>query len=124
MTKSEFYKIWYTRRPEQELSEKGYPSDLTFMGDPITTEKQWQKFLESEIDLEEFVKFSEEACEILGVEYVRPYKADRIYPNIGDQLDGIYKSLLAIKNSGVDIGPEGDEYLDSITQVKEQHLNN
>lgn len=124
MTKSEFYKIWYTRRPEQKLNKSGYPSDLFFKGELITTEKQWEEFLEAEIDLDEFVRLSEEACEILGVEYVKPYKLSRVYPNIGDQLDGIYKSLLAIKNSGVDLGPEGDDYLDSITQVKEQFPKN
>jgi hypothetical protein len=124
MTKSEFYKIWYsTRLPGQELNEEGYPN-LTFKGDLITTEEKWQEFLETEINLEEFVRLSEEACEILGVEYVKPYKDARIYPQITEQLDGIYKTLLAIKNSGVGIGTEGTAYLDSITAVKEEFPKN
>jgi hypothetical protein len=124
MTKSEFYKIWYsTRLSGQELNEEGYPN-ISFKSDLITTEEKWQEFLETEIDLDEFVKLSEEACEILGVEYVKPYKDARIYPQITEQLDGIYKSLLAIKNSGVGIGTEGTAYLDSITAVKEEFPKN
>jgi hypothetical protein len=123
MTKSEFYKIWYSEVSKLGLNESGYPN-LIFLEEPITTEKQWKKFLETEIDLKEFARISEEACKILGVEYVKPYKSSRVYPNIGDQLDGIYKSLLAIKNSGVDLGIEGNEYLDSITQVKEEFPKN
>lgn len=123
MEKSDFYKLWYTRLPGQKLNKSGYP-ELLFKGESITTEDQWQEFLESEIDLEEFVKLSEEACEILGVEYVKPYTQSRIYPDIGEQLDGIYKSLLEIKNSGVGIGTEGEAYLDSITRVKEEFPKN
>ena len=125
MTKSEFYKIWYSTRLEgQVLNEHGYPN-LSFKNyDSITTEEQWQEFLETEIELDEFVKFSEKACEILGVEYVKSYKDARIYPQITDQLDGIYKTLLSIKNSGVGIGTEGEAYLDSITAVKEEFPKN
>lgn len=123
MTKSEFYKIWYTRKPGEELNEHGYPP-VIFLKKPITTEKQWNEFLKTEVELEDFVKMSSEACEILGIEYVIPHTISRVYPEIGNQLDGIYKSLLAIKNSGVDLGPEGDAYLDSITQVKEQFPKN
>lgn len=123
MTKSEFYKIWYTRLDGQNLNESGYP-DVLFLGKPITTEKQWQKFLENEVDLDEFVKLSEEACEILGVKYEKPHQQARIYPEITDQLDGIYKCLMSIKNSGIDIGEEGNSYLDSITAVKEQFPKN
>lgn len=123
MTKSEFYKIWYTRLPDQELTEYGYPN-LTFKGNQITTEEQWQEFLVDEIDIDEFVRLSEEACEILGVEYVKPHELARVYPDIGDQLDGIYKSLLAIKNSGINLGLEANAYLDSITNIKEQFPKN
>ena len=123
MTKSEFYKIWYTRLPDQELTEYGYPN-LTFKGNQITTEEQWQEFLVDEIDIDEFVHLSEEACEILGVEYVKPHELARVYPDIGDQLDGIYKSLLAIKNSGINLGLEANAYLDSITNIKEQFPKN
>lgn len=124
MTKSEFYKIWYsTRLDNQKLNEEGYPN-LTFKGDSITTEEQWQEFLENEIDLPEFQRLSKEACEILEVEYVKPYLQSRIYPDMGDQLDAIYKSILTIKNSGVDIGDAGNAYLDSITAIKEEFPKN
>lgn len=119
MTKSEFYKIWYSTRLEgQALQANGYPNVL-FKGEFITTEEQWEEFLETEIELSEFVKLSKEAADILGVEYVEPYWKTRVYPDVGDQLDGIYKSLKAIKDSGIDIGAEGDAYVDAITAVKE-----
>jgi hypothetical protein len=119
-TKSEFYKIWYsTRHENQSLQDNGYPN-ITAFGSLVDTEEKWEKFLENEIDLEEFIKLSEEACEILEVEYVTPHTRSRIYPQIGEQLDGIYKAILAIKNSGVDLGSEGDAYLDAISEVKEQ----
>jgi hypothetical protein len=119
-TKSEFYKIWYsTRHENQSLQDNGYPN-ITAYGSLVDTEEKWEKFLENEIDLEEFIKLSEEACEILEVEYLIPHTRSRIYPQIGEQLDGIYKAILAIKNSGVDLGSEGDAYLDAISEVKEQ----
>lgn len=119
-TKSEFYKIWYsTRHENQSLQDNGYPN-ITAFGSLVDTEEKWEKFLENEIDLEEFVILNEEACEILEVEYLIPHTKSRIYPQIGEQLDGIYKSILAIKNSGVGIGSEGDAYLDAISEVKEQ----
>lgn len=124
MTKSEFYKIWYSTRFEhQTLQANGYPN-VTFKGEFITTEEQWQEFLESEIELSEFVKLSEEACKILGVEYVKPYQQSRVYPDIREQLDGIYKSLKAIKDSGVAIGDEGDAYIAAISAVKEEFPKN
>jgi len=124
MTKSEFYKIWYSTRIDgQALQENGYPN-VVFKGEQITTEEQWEEFLENEIDPSEFKRLSAEAAEILGEEYVQPYTQTRIYPDLSEQLDGVYKSLKAIKDSGVDLGTEGDEYLASITAVKEASPKN
>src|SRR6056300_1482256 len=124
MTKSEFYKKWYSTRFEhQALQENGYPN-IEFKGELITTEDQWQEFLELEIETSEFAKINEEAAIMLGVEYVVPYQEARIYPELGEQLDGVYKSLKAIKDSGVDLGTEGNAYVDSITAVKEASPKN
>jgi hypothetical protein len=124
MTKSEFYKKWYsTRLDNQSLQENGYPN-VSFKGDLISTEEQWQEFLEAEIELDEFKKLSAEAAEMLGEEYVQPYTKARIYPDLTEQLDGVYKSLKAIKDSGVDLGTEGNAYIDSITAVKEANPKN
>ena len=124
MTKSEFYKKWYSTRLEgQALQENGCPN-VVFKGEQITTEEQWQEFLENEIDPSEFKRLSAEAAEILGEEYVQPYTQTRIYPDLAEQLDGVYKSLKAIKDSGVDLGAEGDAYIASITAVKEASPKN
>jgi len=124
MTKSEFYKKWYSTRLEnQSLQENGYPN-VSFKGELISTEEQWQEFLEAEIELDEFKKLSAEAAEMLGEEYVQPYTQARIYPDLTEQLDGVYKSLKAIKDSGVDLGTEGNAYIDSITAVKEANPKN
>jgi hypothetical protein len=124
MTKSEFYKKWYsTRLDHQSLQENGYPN-VEFKGELISTEEQWQEFLEAEIELSEFVKLSSEAADMLGVEYVVPYQQSRIYPDIGEQLDGIYKSLQAIKDSGVSVGVDGEAYLAAITAIKEEFPKN
>ena len=124
MTKSEFYKKWYSTRLEnQSLQENGYPN-VSFKGELISTEEQWQEFLEAEIELDKFKKLSAEAAEMLGEEYVQPYTQARIYPDLTEQLDGVYKSLKAIKDSGVDLGTEGNAYIDSITAVKEANPKN
>lgn len=124
MTKSEFYKIWYsTRLPGQALNDHGYPN-VVFKNTTITTEEEWEEFLQAEIDLAEFFKLSEEACKMAGVDYVKPYTQSRVYPEIEEQLDGIYKSLLAIKAAGVDLGAAGTDYLNSITAVKEKYPKN
>ena len=124
MTKSEFYKKWYSTRFEhQTLQENGYPN-VDFKGDIITTEDQWTEFLETELEPAELAKLSEEAANMLGVEYVEPYWKTRIYPEVGDQLDGIYKSLKAIKDSGVDLGTDGSAYIDEITTIKTENPKN
>ena len=124
MTKSEFYKIWYsTRLPGQQLQEDGYPNVL-FKNKYIVTEEQWLEFLETEIELDEFVRLSSEAAAIMGVEYVMPNTRARVYPKVDEQLDGIYKSLLALKTAGVSLGAEGDAYIASIKAVKDQFPKN
>ena len=117
MEKSEFYKLWYTRQDGAVLNEYGFPPVL-WLAQPVITEEQWTDFLELEPEVEDFVKLSEEAAEVAGVPFVAPHVIVRKYPEPTDQLDGIYKALLAIKESGIDIGTAGTEYLDSITAVK------
>ena len=117
MDKSEFYKKWYTRQEGVELNEHGFPP--LKVGDfDITTEEQWDKFLQLELEPTELAKLSKEAADMLEVSFVAPHVLVRKYPAETDQLDGIYKALLAIKESGIDIGTAGNEYLDSITAVK------
>ena len=50
------------------------------------------------------------------------YKEKRVkeYPEIGDQLDAVYKTFTFLKANGADMGPDGDAYLDSINAVKNQ----
>jgi hypothetical protein len=124
MTKSEFYKKWYTREgQERDLNQQGYPN-LSFMGEIITTEDQWTAFLENELELEDFARLDEEACGIMGVTYAKPYTLSRDYPNEGDQLDGIYKALIAVQASGIDLGTDATAYLDSVTAVKTEFPKN
>lgn len=144
MTKSEFYILWYQNRG-YELSDNGYPM-VTFNkfaddanDDPnyiptaeeldpenhkVMTEADWNKFLETEVEVSDLCRHSEEACEIVGIEYQMPYEQARIYPDIGNQLDNIYKSLKALKDSGIDLGVEGNSYVNSITNIKESTPKN
>jgi hypothetical protein len=122
MTKSEFYKIWYTRN-ETDLNSQGYP-DIVMGEGKITTEEQWTAFLENELELEDFARLDEEACGIMGVTYDKPYTLSREYPNEGDQLDGIYKALMAVQASGIDLGTDATAYLDSVTAVKTEFPKN
>lgn len=121
MNKSDFYKLWYTRSEDTELNDEGFPPVL-WLGDPITTEEQWNDFLSLEVDVEDFLKINAEACALIGAEFIPPHSLTRTYPSISEQLDGIYKSLLAIQKSGVDLGPDGDAYINSIKEVKENNL--
>ena len=124
MTKSEFYKQWYSTRFEhQTLQENGYPN-VEWQGNIITTEEDWQAFLELEMEPAELAKVSQPAAEMLGIEYVEPYWRTRVYPDVGDQLDSIYKSLKAIKDSGVDLGTDGSAYVDEITTIKTENPKN
>jgi len=98
MNKSEFYKKWYTeaREPAVALNSAGYPP-CGYLGEEITTEEQWTEFLKDEIDLDEFQRLSEKACEVLGVTYVKPYKESRVYAEVGDQLDALWHDIDAGK---------------------------
>lgn len=124
MTKSEFYKIWYsTRLPGQCLQEDGYPN-VVFKGKYIITEDQWLEFLETEIEVDEFARLSPDAAAMLGREYVVPYTQSRVYPDANEQLDGIFKSLLALKTAGISLGAEGDAYIASVKAVKDKFPKN
>jgi hypothetical protein len=119
MNKSDFYKTWYVRHG-QPLNEYGYPPVL-WQALPITDETEWQAFLQMEPDPEDFVLYNEEAANHAGVPYTKPHKYARTYPALAEQLDGIYKALMAVKASGMDLGAEGNAYLDSITAIKTAH---
>jgi len=119
--KSAFYKAYHTRAEDKELNKFGYPAHLEISGEAITTEAQWQAYLETEIELSDRFNNDPDACEMCGLEYV----SDNIdlrqsaYPAVEDQLDGIYKAFKKLKESGIDIGESGEEYLESIDKVKE-----
>lgn len=123
-TKSEFYKIWYVRFDHQSLNAEGYPSHLSWGDGHITTKAQWDGFVDNEPEIEDFVRWEEDAAKLQEVPFVRPYDRAREYPMEGDQLDGIYKALLAVKASGIDLGSDADAYLDSITAVKTEFPKN
>lgn len=121
MDKSEFYKSWYTKEWNTELNEFGFPPPpILWLAEPITTQEQWDQFLELEPSVEDFLKTCPEASAHANVPFVRPHTYSRAeaYPDVKDQLDGVYKALLAIKASGIDLGSDAHAYLDSITAVK------
>lgn len=139
MTKSEFYIAWHTHKG-CELSTAGYPK-LSFAkhanpddNDPtwvpsdepmfIETEDDWNQYLLTEPEVEFLCRHDPEACEIAGVEFQTPYTQSRRYPNIGDQLDNIYKTLKTLKDAGVDLGEAGASYVDAITLIKETFPKN
>ena len=138
MTKSEFYIIWYSQRG-YELSAEGYPV-VTFTkfanpGDadpttvppeprPVETLADWENFLLTEPEVELLCRNDPRACEIAGVEFQTPYTQSRQYPNIGDQLDNIYKTLKTLKDAGVDLGEAGASHVDAITLIKETFPKN
>ena len=96
MNKSDFYKQWYSTERGQDLNSAGYPP-CGFLGEEITTEDQWNDFLANELDLDEFKRLSEKACEVLGETYVKPYTLSRQYPELTDQLDQLYHDVDAGK---------------------------
>jgi hypothetical protein len=141
MNKSDFYKIWHGKRG-YALSVHGYPmvpfakyadhdnNDPEYVPSEqeknpvVETEADWNKFLETEVEVSDLCRNSEEACNIAGVTYEKPYEQARLYPDPGDQLDNIYKALKVLKDSGTDLGTEGNSYVDSITQIKETYPKN
>jgi len=139
MNKSDFYIIWYSNRG-YDLSSHGYPmvpfakfadpenNDPNFVpsNEPtfVETEEDWIKFLTNEVEVTDLCRLDKDACDIAGVEFQIPYEKARTYPSIGDQLDNIYKTLKTLKDFGIDLGEEGNAYVDSITSVKETYPKN
>lgn len=123
MDKSTFYKAWLTRHPGHELNEYGYPPTL-WLAQPITTEEQWQAFLVMQPDVEVITALDGTAAQLAGVSFVRPYTIARSadYPILNDQLDAIYKALMAIKTAtGVDYGQAADAIFNQIAEVKAKY---
>lgn len=48
-------------------------------------------------------------------------KRQKEYPEIGDQLDAIIKSISKIKDSGVNIGTDGTKLLSEIERIKTKY---
>ena len=48
-------------------------------------------------------------------------KRKKEYPDVGDQLDAIIKTLKHIKAGGVDIGADGDELVAQVDAVKDKY---
>ena len=48
------------------------------------------------------------------------YRDNRIieYPSEGDQFDAIAKALKYLRDNGVDIGPDGDSYVNQLDSIK------
>lgn len=43
------------------------------------------------------------------------------YPQIGDQLDSLYKCLSYLSANGVEIGPDGQNWIDQIRSIKDKY---
>ena len=141
MNKSEFYRIWYTNRGV-ELSTNGFPrvmfaknadpdnNDPKFVvsKDPtfVETAEDWEKFLITEPEVAVLCRHDKDACALVGTVYEPPYEQSRSahYPDITEQLDSVYKSLKAIKDSGIDLGEIGNAYVNEITAIKENYPKN
>ena len=120
MNKSDFYKQWYSTEKGQDLNSDGYPP-CGFLGEDITTEEQWTAFLVNELELDDFKRLDERACEILGGTWEVPYEWSRVYPDIGDQLDKLYHDI-----DGGKLGADaktGDWYL-AVKKVKDDFPKN
>ena len=96
LSKSEFYLKWYSEECGRELNEHGYPP-CGFKGKEIETAEEWTEYLETEIELDDFVRMSPRAAEIMEVTYVKPYRQARLYDELGDQLDQLYHDVDAGK---------------------------
>ena len=57
---------------------------------------------------------------IKGTEWIKAHTVSRsgAYPDVDDQLDGIYKALKAISASGISLGADADAYIASVDKVK------
>ena len=120
MNKSDFYKQWYSTEKGQDLNSDGYPP-CGFLGEDITTEEQWTAFLVNELELDDFKRLDERACEILGGTWEVPYEWARAYPDVGEQLDQLFWDIDAGK-LGAD-AKTGDWYL-AVKKVKDDFPKN
>ena len=98
MNKSEFYLKWYSEHVNKELNAQGYPQQI-YKGEEITTADQWTEFLADELELDDLKRINEEALKILepSTDWVRPHEWAREYPELGEQLDTLYKDVDAGK---------------------------
>lgn len=81
--------------------------DVTGMPIPVPTQ-------------EELLAWSQEASSAYQlIEYKDKRRAE--YPPVGDQLDLIYKIVCYLTERGLDIGPDGVEWVKLIRAVKERY---
>ncbi|KKL10218.1 hypothetical protein LCGC14_2558060 [marine sediment metagenome] len=45
----------------------------------------------------------------------------KVYPQVGDQLDSIFKIVKLLKRQEVDVGADGQEWLDQLQAVKDKY---
>ena len=65
-------------------------------------------------------KLEKKESEIISEIASNEYKRKRLleYPDIGDQLDSIYKIFKKMKESGIDMGVDGDNWINKISNIK------
>ena len=107
MNKSDFYKKWYSEKKGYALNSAGYPAGdiangagLEWLGAEITTAELWTAFVDNEPDLDMFKRFDKDAYVMDGgveADYKRPHEFERVYPDIPEQLDTLYKDIDAGK---------------------------
>lgn len=70
----------------------------------------------------QFLEYVNEHIKLIKYYDAPPYVLRRqvMYPPLGEALDCIRKSLEYLRSNGIEIGPDGDAWLDACKRVKEK----
>ena len=89
------------------------------MGDKITITSWRHNTIKEPDEYQLELDMAEWGAYKLSIAYADKRKME--YPDVGDQLDAIIKTLKHIKAGGVDIGADGDELVAQVDAVKDKY---
>jgi hypothetical protein len=133
ISKYEFYLRLDNLLPEEtEDGNKIATADLILPTRPIgepkdgsqevrqVTKAEFTAWVNTQPAIDDPVHNSHKGNIVKGTEWVKEYTVSRVgeYPDVKDQLDGIYKALKAISASGISFGADADAYIASVDKVK------
>ena len=100
-------------------AKAGRDFNLKDNGDGKVYIKEWKYDQPEPTDYQ--LELKKVQADIIRQKRLNQSKREKLYPAIGDQLDILYKTFKRMKDSGISVGPDADEWISTIKKIKNDY---